>query len=302
MDFNVTVLNHASVNYSVVLDFSLDNTTYQDNYITFSNEIYAVIPGQQNLTAWLKVASNAPVVNVTLTIDCKRGIYPSGLVGYWRLDEGVGTIAFDSSGNNNHGTLVNGPSWVNGKYGKALNFDGIDDYASIPDSPSLRVQSFTLAAWIYVTKRPYEHGSRHSAIINKLLFNIMGTGTKGYKLQFEDPTSTNDNLVISIGDNIAQRYLVTYNSINDLTLNQWHFIVGTWDGSKACIYIDGELKASANTDTYTIVHDSMPLALGTEVTSGVKDVWFNGIIDEAMVYNRALSAEEVKALYTNSLP
>jgi len=71
-EFNVTIENRASVNYSVVLDFSLDNITYQDNYITFSNEIYTVIPGQQNLTAWLKVESHAPPLNASLTIDFMR--------------------------------------------------------------------------------------------------------------------------------------------------------------------------------------------------------------------------------------
>jgi len=71
-EFNITVQNHASVNYSVILDFSLDNTTYQDNYVTFSNEIYTVISGQQNLTAWVRVKANAPPVNVSLTIDFMR--------------------------------------------------------------------------------------------------------------------------------------------------------------------------------------------------------------------------------------
>lgn len=68
-EFNITVQNHASVNYSVVLDFHLSNTTYQDNYVTFSNEVYTVIPAQQNLTARLVVEPNAPPVNASLTID-----------------------------------------------------------------------------------------------------------------------------------------------------------------------------------------------------------------------------------------
>lgn len=72
-EFNITVQNYASVNYYVVLDFQLSNTTYQDNYITFSNEIYTVIPGKQNLTAWLVVESYAPPVEASLTIDLMSG-------------------------------------------------------------------------------------------------------------------------------------------------------------------------------------------------------------------------------------
>jgi len=55
-----------------VLDFSLDNVTYQESYVTFSDEIYNVISGQQDLTAWLKVESYAPPINTSLTIDFRR--------------------------------------------------------------------------------------------------------------------------------------------------------------------------------------------------------------------------------------
>ena len=71
-EFNVTVQNHASINYSVILDFLLDNTTYQENYVTFSNEIYTVIQGQANLTAWLMVESDAPPLNTSLVVAFKR--------------------------------------------------------------------------------------------------------------------------------------------------------------------------------------------------------------------------------------
>jgi hypothetical protein len=74
-EFNVTIMNCASRNYAVILDFALDNVTYQDSYVTFSNESYTVIPGQQNLTAWLKVQPNAPPTNASLTID------------FWRITE-----------------------------------------------------------------------------------------------------------------------------------------------------------------------------------------------------------------------
>lgn len=71
-EFNITVMNHASRNYTVLLGFSLDNTTYQESYVTFSDETYTVIPDEQNLTAWLKVEEDAPPANASLTIDFMR--------------------------------------------------------------------------------------------------------------------------------------------------------------------------------------------------------------------------------------
>lgn len=87
-DFNVTLMNHHSQNYTVILDFSLDNATYQDSYVTFSNETYTVITGEQNLTAWLKVESHAPPINASLTIDFHR-IAEAELLFFDDFNDGV---------------------------------------------------------------------------------------------------------------------------------------------------------------------------------------------------------------------
>ena len=71
-EFNVTIQNSASANYLVVLDFHLDNATYQTSYTTFSNQTYAVLPGTQNLTAWIKVAEDAPIISTSITVIFKR--------------------------------------------------------------------------------------------------------------------------------------------------------------------------------------------------------------------------------------
>jgi DNA-binding transcriptional ArsR family regulator len=71
--FNVSVRNHSPLNYSVVLDFTSDDMAYQSNYITFSDENYTVIPGQQNLGAWLNVSLDAPAANLNVTVTVARG-------------------------------------------------------------------------------------------------------------------------------------------------------------------------------------------------------------------------------------
>jgi hypothetical protein len=70
--FNVTVNNHASMNYSVVLNFYLSNITYQNMYVTFSNETYTVISGQQILSSQVSVESYAPSTSMSLNIDFIR--------------------------------------------------------------------------------------------------------------------------------------------------------------------------------------------------------------------------------------
>ena len=84
-----------------------------------------------------------------------QGTNPRDLVevGHWTFDEGIGTVAADSSGSGNNGALVGPPVWTAGISGSALDFDGVSDRVIIPDSSTLDVtQSITIAAWIMPRK------------------------------------------------------------------------------------------------------------------------------------------------------
>lgn len=80
--FNVTVSNAAAVNYLVSLAFSLNDTAYQQSYVTFSNETYVVEPGQNNLTAYITVAPDAPPTQLEVTVDVTRGSMEQPTFGY----------------------------------------------------------------------------------------------------------------------------------------------------------------------------------------------------------------------------
>ena len=74
---------------------------------------------------------------------------PTGLIAQWKFDEGSGITALDSSGNGNHGTLVNGPAWITGKSGKALQFDKIDDAVKINTPTTFdNLPQLTVSTWI----------------------------------------------------------------------------------------------------------------------------------------------------------
>jgi len=69
--FEITVQNHAPITYFVQFDFRLNDTEYQDRYVTFSNHNYSIAPGTQNLSAWLTIAPNAPPANLMITVSRK---------------------------------------------------------------------------------------------------------------------------------------------------------------------------------------------------------------------------------------
>jgi hypothetical protein len=289
-EFNVTVNNHASVNYSVTLDFSLDNTTYQDNYVMFSDEIYTAMPGKQNLTAWLMVKSYAPPANASLTIDFKRWVYPFGLVGYWKFDEGTGIIALDGSGNSKDSTIY-GAIWESGKLNYALRFDGMDDYVSIPALYSSSPDSLTVTAWI---KSPFNHVGYifyHGDNGEFLLHN-------GERLR-DGPVSGRPPDLVSLSVKIQGTWYDVYSS--PLTPNTWHHIAGVWiKGVCLEIYVDGVLAGENTTIPDDYLFDpgsSYGPSMGVYCRGVERDTFFEGLIDNVMVYNRALSAEEVKALY-----
>jgi len=208
----------------------------------------------------------------------------SDLVGYWKLDEGTGTTAYDSSEYGNDGTLINGPLWVDGKYGKALSFDGVNDYVEIPHSTSLNIANeITVEAWV----KP--HYTDYGGISTRVIVGKHGgwhnrgwsIGAKHLDLQdvrFHWQAET-DN------------YLDT--STNPLSTGVWTYVVGVANGTHIKIYINGELSAlKANAES---VDYNYPVEIGRNgVSSGS---FFKGIIDEVRIYNRALTEEEIREHY-----
>jgi prepilin-type N-terminal cleavage/methylation domain-containing protein len=213
----------------------------------------------------------------------------SGLVGYWSFDEGTGTIAYDLSGYGNNGTLNNfnfteTSGWTTGKIGKALIFDGVDDWVRVSNTPSLDInKNVSVFAWVnrsrivdwerILGKYYYSGGNTGSWELDlgqgylRCLFNINGTW-----IYTNAPDGTNN------------------------ATSTWYFVGCVYDGSKLYNYVNGELKATSIASG-NITTTTYPLAIGT--TSNGTDIQnvIQGIIDELRIYNRALSDSEIKALY-----
>ena len=210
-----------------------------------------------------------------------------GLVGYWKLDEGAGLTTADTSGNSNIGTMTNGPSWVTGKFGKALSFDGANDYVAVPDEDSLDLtEAMTISAWVK------GNSFTDNSILSKddytdieiRNYNFMISGTSGPYFIF---------------CNTGVCYLI--DSEYPLTTNTWYHVAVTYDRAFMRIYVNGvEVKNTAQ--TVAMEANTVPVSIGNVTRPSNNNYGhFNGIIDDVRVYNRALSAAEIQETY-NGLP
>lgn len=204
------------------------------------------------------------------------------LVGHWKFDEASGTLANDSSGNNNTGTLANTPTRVAGKLGAgALQFaSASQEYITVANASSLNspVRAITLAAWINATDWA---GNRR--ILQK------GNSDNQYRL-------------------LAEGGLLKFdlNGVDTLTAPlpptaTWVHIAATWNGSTMVLFTNGVAQTSAGAGG-TITTTADPLAIARKNGSGVSGDYFNGRLDDVRIYNRALSGLEVATLMTNSPP
>ena len=205
-----------------------------------------------------------------------------GPVGYWRLDEGSGRNTADSSGNNNGGQLRGngGPTWVAGQVGNALRFDGVDEYVNIAASPVFGITGdITLAALI---KR--EVPLAYDAIVAK----TDGGNFFDYDFYF----SGGDNRLRFWSDAGTPTPVFSTREIAD---TNWHHVAVTRSGSTISFYIDG-LDAGTATQTGGSANNSIPIRIGTDGPTWDPSSLFQGSIDEVRIYNRALSAAEIRSL------
>ena len=200
-------------------------------------------------------------------------------VGIWRFEEGEGIDIHDESGYGNHGTFHGNPTPVfpDGVYSgtTALQFDGVDDYVDCGNDESLNItDEITISAWIY----SIGEGVTWHGIISK------GNG-QPYALTFNRP-----NRYLHFETHGGPGTLNT--SVNTILFDKWTYVVATYNGSMQKIYINGIEKASRSAST-DLVSNSESLRVG----QGNNGEFFKGRIDEVRIYNRALSASEIRKHY-----
>jgi hypothetical protein len=215
-------------------------------------------------------------------------VCPSGIISYWKFDEGSGVIAGDSRSLNDG--ILYGANWSAGKVGGALSFDGVDDYVRIPDSESIRLSGvFTIEVWAKVNSID---GPEERSIIGK------GRAfQENYVLSFYSGWGPNLRFLIRHSDGTYSEVFAPY------TLGIWHHIAAVYDGRYLRLYIDGnEATAPNDIGSQTLLRDPTFLGIGSRPNENSDPSQFlNGLIDELAIYNLALTPEEIQQHYQNGL-
>ncbi|MFC1632301.1 LamG domain-containing protein [Candidatus Omnitrophota bacterium] len=212
----------------------------------------------------------------------------AALIAYWDFDEGTGTTANDSSSNGYDGTVY-GATWTTGQVGGALSFDGVDDYVEVGDVPGLDISSaITLEAWAKTDK------ITNDTIISKdddagnreYYFGVSYDGNNPGRVRWALNTS-------------GFHFIDSSTIVND---SQWHYIVGTYDGSYLRLYIDGvEDGSSPIAKSGFIPNTNAPFIIGKKPNVGYEQ-YFRGALDKVAVYDMALTAEEISNRFTSVIP
>ena len=204
-----------------------------------------------------------------------------GLVGLWHFDEGKGKVAHDSSKYGNDGALVKGPTWIEGKSGKALQFDGVDDYVKCGNPVSLSniTNEITFIAWV----KPFK---ADGCIVRKWDWSDYS----GYHLDiYTGVYNSTFNLKMGYG---GKTLLILGMA---LRLNKFSHIAFTASDSEVVFYLNGHVVSK------TIPRKPINLRNPKDVVIGGGSGWsgkyFNGVIDEVIIYGRTLSAKEIREDY-----
>ena len=208
----------------------------------------------------------------------------NGLVGYWSFDgkDMAGNTAYDRSGQGNNGTLTSGPTRAIGKIGQGLSFDGVDDYVDAGDTASLSISgAITISAWIKL------NGAVQS---NRIASKSGGVADRGYELTIEADYTF--HLYLG-GVSPAGDFNTTGTTV--LSANRWYHVVGVYNPSvEGKVYLDGIVEA---TNTTSVPSSQLTPAVNFNIGRRTTGSYFPGLIDDVRIYNRALSADEIKRLY-----
>jgi Concanavalin A-like lectin/glucanases superfamily len=210
-----------------------------------------------------------------------------GLVSYWRLDESSGTAAADAG--SNPGTyagtnMLSAASLLAHDPNAAASFNGTTEHVQVPDSASLDfagTSPFTFEAWI----RPDLVDATSRRVFSKEITDA--GGTQGYLMYFTN-TGWRFQRRLNGANNTA-----IYSTVPPVAGTTYHF-VATYNGTAIQLYVNGVAVGSPTASSLAMIDQTSPLRIGSISTGGSR---VQGVIDDAAVYNVALTAAQIREHY-----
>jgi flagellin-like protein len=234
-----------------------------------------------------------PSAAVTLVDSTSENI-PRGLpqnnfvVGFWNFDEGTGTTAADAANNGNGTISATGTTWTSpGKIGGYdLTFGGSSGFVNFSSKEAWNLtDALTISGWFSL--------SSANAGGKSLFYKSYASNTQYDYMMYLGSTG-----LVSIKFNSSAGTAFSAGTSVDMRDGQWHLFTGTFDGNNLSFYVDGDLKNTTAATGQTIRFSDQPLYLFT----GWSSAYVKGTADEVVIWNKALTADEVKMLYAGGNP
>ena len=203
------------------------------------------------------------------------------VLGAWLLDEGRGDITADASGNGNDGTLGGGPAWINGVYGKALDFSGSSSYVDCGNAEALNVEVFSVSFWCNI---PNTQSWNH--IISRGEHFGGNPGAVNWGVMMYDAQET---ILYEVYNDAVKPSL----SVNTTT-GEWHHVVITHDEDTMQLYHDGQLAGA--TPAGIMLDENLPFIIGAQSRAGGPSDYFDGSIDDVGYLNTVLALEDIEQI------
>lgn len=210
------------------------------------------------------------------------------IVGIWLFDEDGGQKAIDSSGNGNDGVFLGKATWVDGKFGKAISLNGVNDAIEIKDNDSIDFDGdqITITSWFWWEGA----GDGWQTFVAKGICCNNPAENYGY---FINSGGRHTHFAVS-PNGIRQ----TFNSqVNAFEIKAWHFVAVTYDGKSVISYIDGQ-KSAEQATSGKMTPNNNPLRIGHREASSH---WWKGYLDEVAIFRAALTEEEINAIMEEGL-
>jgi hypothetical protein len=267
-----TATTDASGNYTFT---GIANGTYK---ITPSLNLYTFTPANRLVTI---NGANSTTNNFTSTI------LTAGLVAYYPFSGN----ANDASGNGNNGT-VSGATLTTDRFGnanRAYYFDGTSSYINCGNSTTFDLNNHTIVAWINIDSIVDPAGKHIVGKVNSNTYETLSFGIKDSNNTIGTAFATGTEINHSLSSTTA------------LQPNHWYYVAMTYDNSTVEFYIDGVLDSSfSRTGTVRTCTNNLAIGRHNGDVSVTGPALFKGSIDDVRIYNRALSASEMQALYTST--